>query len=204
MLLLQWLYSNGCPLSNGFAHYAAGMGTVEILTWVTDIDLEFDGPCMVYAAKNGMLDNCKYLLSIGCPFNEAVCREAALIGHFDVVRWAHQAGCTFGNINKVAQHAARLGNLETLQYMQQHVVWTAAQLSELLNAAGAYEHLDVAKWLRQQGAEWLAVLQFTFRPAEKTEFTHWKGETLVWARSEGCTSVLPPGGDAVIHGLNQD
>jgi hypothetical protein len=194
--LLQWLYSNDCPLSDDFAHSAAGFSTVEILTWLHEIGLEFDARCMQCAAKAGMLDNGKYLLSIGCPFTDLVCSKAALIGYFEVVRWAHQAGCEFGDVNEVAQHAARLGNLETLQYMQQqHVVWTAAQLSELLNAAGAYEHLDVAKWLRQQGAQWPAVLQHTMTYSQQTVLTHWKGETLVWARSEGCTSVLPPGED---------
>jgi hypothetical protein len=203
--LLQWLYNNGCPLSDNFANTAADSSTVEILTWMHDVGLEFDGSCMQYAAKSGRLDNCKYLLSIGCPFSDSVCSEAALVGRFNMVRWAHQAGCSFGDVSKVAQHAARLGNLETLQYMQQqHVVWTAAQLSELLNAAGAYEHLDVAKWFRQQGAEWPDALQHAFRVPLSIHLTHWKGETLVWARSEGCTSVLLPGVDTVLHDPIED
>jgi hypothetical protein len=200
--LLQWLHSNGCPVSTGFAQWAAGVSTVETLTWLREIGFEFNGLCMQYAAKTGSLDNCKYLLSIDCPFTDKVCSEAALIGHFNIVRWAHQAGCTLGDSNKVAQHAARHGSLETLQYMQQQlIVWTAAELTELLNAAGAYECLDAAKWLRQQGAEWPAVLHYTYAPLNRIHLVQWKGDTLAWARSEGCTSVLPPGGDSVIHAV---
>eukprot|EP00953_Heterococcus_sp_UTEX-ZZ885_P028202 15048-Heterococcus_DN1.PRE.4 len=203
--LLQWLLSNDCPLSDDFAHSAAGVSTVEVLTWLHETGLEFDGCCMQYAAKSGRLNNCKYLLSTGCPFTDAVCSEAALIGHFEVVRWAHQAGCPLIDGDEIAQHAARLGNLETLQYMQQQqIVWTAAELSELLNAAGAYEHLDVAKWLRQQGAQWPDALQHACRALLGIHLKHWKGETLVWARAEGCTSVLPAAADIVIHDPVED
>jgi hypothetical protein len=199
--LVQWLHDDGCHVSAGFAKRASGSCSVEMLTWLYQQGYAFvEGRCMQCAAKAGLLDNCKYLLSIGCPFTDLVCSEAALIGHFKIVRWAHQAGSPLHASDEIAQHAARLNNLEMLQYMQQqHVVWKAAQLSELLNAAGAYEHLDVAKWLRQQGAQWPAVLQHTMTYSQQTVLTHWKGETLVWARSEGCTSVLPPGEDRVIR-----
>jgi hypothetical protein len=48
----------------------------------------------------------------------------------------------------------------------------------MLNAAGANSKLAAAKWLRQQGAEWPAVI-------------NWCGCSLDWAGSEGCTAEAP-------------
>jgi hypothetical protein len=43
--------------------------------------------------------------------------------------------------------------------------------------------MAAAQWLRQQGAEWPAVLgKFHIK---------WSGTLLQWARREGCTSELP-------------
>jgi hypothetical protein len=55
-------------------------------------------------------------------------------------------------------------------------------LSAMLTLAGAYDHLAAAQWLRQRGAEWPTVLHFNG--------TDWSGDTLEWARAEGCDSPL--------------
>jgi hypothetical protein len=64
-----------------------------------------------------------------------------------------------------------------LQYLaEQCDSFTSKKLQEMLNAAGAYGKLDAAVWLRQQGAEWPAVLKFTWKV--------WEGDTLAWAVQE--------------------
>jgi hypothetical protein len=57
---------------------------------------------------------------------------------------------------------------------------SAAQLTDLLNVAGAYNQLTIARWLRRQGAEWPAVLGHDDLP--------WRTDVLQWARDEGCAS----------------
>jgi hypothetical protein len=52
----------------------------------------------------------------------------------------------------------------------------------MLNAAGACSKLDLAQWLRAQGAEWPEVLEY----ASRTGMRSWCGEALLWARAEGC------------------
>jgi hypothetical protein len=70
-----------------------------------------------------------------------------------------------------------------MQYLQQQgLVSTAAQLSEMLNAAGAYDKLVAAQWLREQGAVWPAMLIFESR-------FRWSSEMIKWARQQGCTSA---------------
>jgi hypothetical protein len=53
-------------------------------------------------------------------------------------------------------------------------------LNDLLNMAGARDHLDVVKWLRSKGAEWPAALKY--------DGYEWLGTILTWARAEGCVS----------------
>jgi hypothetical protein len=64
------------------------------------------------------------------------------------------------------------------------VLATAALQTEMLNVAGAYRKLTAAKWLRQQGAEWPAVLKYESRA--------WNTDVVQWARDEGCTSPTTP------------
>jgi hypothetical protein len=62
---------------------------------------------------------------------------------------------------------------------------SAAQLTELLNTAGSNNELAAAQWLRQRGAEWPAQLRYHEYPRRP-----WQGDTLDWARQEGCTSPV--------------
>jgi hypothetical protein len=59
-------------------------------------------------------------------------------------------------------------------------VSTFAVLQSMLNVAGVCSQLTAAKWLRQQGATWPAVLKYNGKA--------WSGKALAWARGEGCTS----------------
>jgi hypothetical protein len=74
--------------------------------------------------------------------------------------------------------------MAVIEYLQQLEPLTAAPLlTDMLKAAGSTDQLAVAQWLRQRGAEWPARLQYGIE--------QWRGATLTWARSEGCTSPEP-------------
>jgi hypothetical protein len=77
--------------------------------------------------------------------------------------------------------AAENGDVPILDYVQDCEPASAAQLTEMLNTAASHHHLAAAQWLRQQGAEWPAVLQFGRES--------WDTGVLQWARDEGCTSL---------------
>jgi hypothetical protein len=64
-------------------------------------------------------------------------------------------------------------------------ILTAANLTNILNAAGGHDRLEVAQWLRQQGAEWPLVLRTNYHTGGPVS---WHGATFDWARAEGCTS----------------
>jgi hypothetical protein len=66
-----------------------------------------------------------------------------------------------------------------MMYVQQQgIVFTADELTVMLNIGAASNKLAAAQWLRQQGAEWPDSLYC------------WSQDIVAWARLEGCTSPI--------------
>jgi hypothetical protein len=78
--------------------------------------------------------------------------------------------------------------IPVLQWLQQHNIFdSAATLTLAFNYAGAGNtNLAAAQWLRQQGAEWPAVLC----SEHEANPVPWRDDTLEWARAEGCTAPV--------------
>jgi hypothetical protein len=99
---------------------------------------------------------------------------AARSGHVDIVRWLQEHGCPY-DATKACQAAAVGGSIDVLMYVQQQgMVSTPAVLRGMLNIAAVSDKLSAAQWIRQQGAQWPAVLKYNGRK--------WSGKALVWAR----------------------
>jgi Ankyrin repeats (3 copies) len=158
----------------------------EMLLWLKQQGILPTVHAMREAAQLDMLDMCLWLHAEGCPWDASVLNSAARDGDFELVQALHERGCPI-DVYALCMHAARHGRVDVLQYLLQlphQPQWTAQQLTALLNIAGEHEQLAVAKWLRQQGAEWPAVLG-------TATYRKWKGKLLQWARRAGCTSALP-------------
>jgi hypothetical protein len=79
--------------------------------------------------------------------------------------------------------AARAGDLAAIEYtLSMQPAASAAQLTEMLNAAGFLSNFAAAQWLRQQGAEWPKQLRFG-------SFI-WGMDNVQCARDQGCTSRI--------------
>jgi hypothetical protein len=110
------------------------------------------------AAESGNTALCAYLHASQCPWTEDACDYAAMNGHGSTLRWLHEHGCPW-DARGIAQYAVRGGSADVMTYLQQQgIVFTAGMLRDMLQMAGVYNKLAAAKWLRQQGAEWPAVL----------------------------------------------
>jgi hypothetical protein len=179
---LRWLLQQGCPVNlETICNRAATSGSVGMVRFTKQLGGTLTEETMRTAAHRGSLPLCQYLLSEGCPWEADACTFAAHSGKLHVVRWLHEHGCPW-HIEYLLHFAAAGGSINVLEYMQQQpeVVLTAALLTDMLNAAGANSKLAAAQWVRQQGAEWPAVLRVTSKA--------WSGDVLAWARAEGCTS----------------
>jgi hypothetical protein len=181
--MLRWLKEQGCEWENGkdILCAAARSGNLEMIAWVKQQPgVVCDENTMAAAAGKGQTAICKYLHSEGCPWSSSACWAAASNGHVSTLRWLHEHGCPWlADVVRVS--AAQGGRVTVLKYLQaEGLVEGAAVLTRMLNAAGAHDKLLAAQWLRQQGAEWPAVLNYYG--------TAWSGETLAWAKAEGYTS----------------
>jgi hypothetical protein len=179
--ILRLLCEHGRPLDAVCTSVrAAESGSIELLQYFREHDCVYNEVVMGCAARAGHIHICQHLRDEQCPWDAGACTSAARGGQLDTLRWLREHGCPW-DIQGVRTAAAESGDLPTIMYaLSAEPAASAAQLTEMLNAAGSNSKLPAAKWLRQQGAEWPAVL--------KHAFSVWKADVLQWARDEGCTS----------------
>jgi hypothetical protein len=180
--IVRFLHDNGCPWDfDTICERAAKSGSLELLQYLKQQGCVFTADAMHVAAQRGDLHICQYLRSEQCPWDASACTDAARGGHVDTLRWLHEQGCPW-HVQTVRLSAAKSGEIPVIMYMVGvEPAASAAQLTEMLNAAGSREHLTAAQWLRQQGAEWPEQLIFNGHD--------WTSDVLQWARDEGCTSL---------------
>jgi hypothetical protein len=188
--MLKWAFEHGYPWFVGFTSDAAESHNIELMAWlIQQPGVQLNAEVMNSAVSVGDMAMCEFLLANQCPWNERTCRVAVEKRELDVLCWLREHGCPY-DIDEVARAAADFNKVAVFVYMQQDgVVFTAEQLTRLLNSAGVTGSLAAAQWLRQQGAEWPAVLRID-------SYFHrtWRVETLAWARAEGCISPeIDPG-----------
>jgi hypothetical protein len=186
--MLRWIEEHGCPWV-AYETYiaAAGSGNISMVKWIKEqeTDVYTSEDALSSAAINGHTAMCAYLYSENCPHDKWACDGAALGGHVHTLRWLREHDYPMPDEFTICEAAAEGGSVEVMQYLQaEGLMSTVAQLTDMLDAAGAHNKLAAAQWLRKKGAEWPAVLRYTTR----YEDAPWKGDTLNWARAEGCTA----------------
>jgi hypothetical protein len=186
LAMVQWLLQQGCPWrKTEVVHIAAASGSVALMEWLLHEHVfVMADDLMASAAEAGQLAMCQYLREQECPWSELACLLAARAGHCEVLRWLREAGCP-RHPDEVCL-AAAAGSVATLAYLQQAGELPDAQLTAALAAAGANDELSAAVWLRQEGAEWPAVLE----QHGDCPYTYWPPSMVAWARAEGCTSPV--------------
>jgi hypothetical protein len=182
---LQWLHERGAELDPATAVQAAAAGRADVLQWMQKQGAPLREEIFDAAAKHGQLQVCKWLHSAQCPWDAKECEHAAESGHIDVLRFLMTNGCPY-KVSELCATAVLAGaedsSTELLQLLdEQGLLSSTAQLTRLLRTAGANSNLVAALWLRHNGAAWPAVLRSVNGKA-------WPGESLAWARAEGCTS----------------
>jgi hypothetical protein len=165
---------------------AARGGSIEVVEWLRQEQIiAIHAEVLTAAARSGQTIMCEYLLSAGCDLSSCACNEAAENGHLDTLRWLRDHNCPW-YVSEVCMNAARYGHIDIFDYViEQGEVLDAELLTETLNYAGEFSQLSVVQWLRQHGAQWPAAL------GSGQRYIHqWSGDTLAWARAEGCTAPI--------------
>jgi hypothetical protein len=190
LAVLQRLRREGCDWDQiTIAYAAASGGSIEVMEWLRQQGIEIDVNVMGAAACAGQIAMCEYLHITGCAWNANTCSRAAESGQLDALHWLREHGCPW-SVHDVCIYTARTGHTHIFDYViEQGEVLDAQLLTEALNCAGAFSRLQLAKWLRQHGAQWPAVLQ---RREQSGMVLPWSAKSIAWARAEGCTSPTTP------------
>jgi hypothetical protein len=151
------LFASSTQVDDGQSveYTAAQSHNVDMMAWlVQQPGIELTVEIMRAAVSSGDVAMCELLLANQCPFNENCCYIAAIAGvqrheNLDVLRWLRQHGCPW-DCSVMAYIAAIHNSAALIEYLlQQGVVFTSERLTCLLNAGGAHNSLEVAKWLRE-------------------------------------------------------
>ena len=74
-------------------NYAASRGSVRLLKWARENNLDWSAHTCHYAAYNGHLPALQYLHENGCPWDSYTCSSAAYNGHLPALQYLHENGC---------------------------------------------------------------------------------------------------------------
>jgi hypothetical protein len=188
--IVRYVHEQGCTLDASISKAAARGGHLSIVRYLYEHGCVWDAAVSLYAVQGGHLNVLRYLDEHGCPCDGvAACNAAARGGHIGTLRYMHERNRPWDAV-RACELAAGSGSVDIINYIveQESIVLTAAHLTSMLNAAGSYDQLETAHWLRQQGAQWPAVLTYYDTYWAPPLRRLWQALALKWARDQGCIS----------------
>jgi Ankyrin repeats (3 copies) len=132
---------------------------------------------MLGAAQFNKLAEVQYLHEQGCPWPMKVLEQAAREGHFELVRWCYEHGCTWHEILKVPFIAAQSGNIELMAWVLQ---LPGIRLSgSAMYGAARYGHIAMCQFLHSQQCPW-------GKCSPQVAAQHGHVDLLRWLLDNGC------------------
>ena len=163
---LEWMWNNipwGKKDKRGrvmdqvtFCSGVAFTNKLEFLKWAREVkQCEWDERTIKAAAFKANLEILKYCFSNGCPCDEeASCKQAAIGGHLDCVRFLFDKVEPSRDTEKeAAMQAAGLGHTDILKYFVEERKISEEVKSECVGNAAVYGHLDCLKYLLGEEAK---------------------------------------------------
>jgi hypothetical protein len=187
-----WLHKNAYESRDTriITDCAVQSGSIALVKWLQRHQgASFTEYTMEIAAQYGYTYMCEYLLTQQCPFGYSACKAAAAAGRTGTLRWLreHHFPWNEESMRKVAALGGCVGILQHL--LEQGAPWNAVTLTTMLSAAASRGKLEAVQWLRQQGAEWPAILQYNYTFLDLVFCRDsWHPDVVAWARQQGCTS----------------
>jgi len=136
-----------------FCWQVAGTNKLEFLKCAREVKhCEWDEKTILQAADIGNLEILKYCFSNGCPCDEeASCKQAAIGGHLDCVRFLFDKVNPSRDTEKeTAIQAAIAGHIDIMKYLvEERKISDEGKRESVVNAAG-YGYLDCLKYLIEE------------------------------------------------------
>ncbi|GFH52672.1 hypothetical protein CTEN210_09148 [Chaetoceros tenuissimus] len=189
---MNWLLQKqDCDWSSFLFSHAAKSGSIPMM------QLCFQNGCpaeeyicssaMVNKNHEAALSSLKWLRERNVPWNESVCRNAAMYGNFRALKWARENGCPWDT--QTYSYAAQCGSIETLDYcfenncpIDQNVIYHFPYDDEIFDLTDSELHersLKVYKWLYKHSIPW-------DNEAGLIAAKEGHLKTLMWAIENGC------------------
>jgi hypothetical protein len=128
---------------------AAVRGSLRLLKWAQENNLDWSAATCSFAAMNGHLPALKYLHENGCPWDMDTCSSAARNGHLPALKYLHENGCPWDY--NTCSSAALHGHLPVLQYLHENgCPWDHITCQR----AASFGHWHVLKYLHENGCPW--------------------------------------------------
>ena len=155
--MLQYLWSEGCPLNHYSTAFAAVAGNLDNLKFLCGVcKAPISSFVAMKAAEGDHLEVLKWLresLDPPCPWNASACTGAAEAGSIEILAYLRQNGCPWNADAFLA--AAGRGHLAVLKWLRSHGCPGPDQQAspgrpQVCAAAADGGHLEVLKWLRSE------------------------------------------------------
>lgn len=136
--MLTWLVTDEqCLLPEGIIDDAAESGNVVLLMWLYVQGCKPSSSTMCKAATAGELPVLKHLHTCyDCDLTPKLCSIAAYEGYLEMLQWLCEQGCPWYS-KKVAANAAYNNDVQMLQYMRQRGVEFSANIMQDAARGGA-------------------------------------------------------------------
>ena len=163
---LEWAWNNmpwGEKFEDGtvrdqawFCEQVAGTNKLEFLKWAREVkQCEWDEWTINQALIKGNLEMLKYCFSNGCPCDEEeACKQAALEGHLDCVRFLFDKVEPSRETEKeAAMQAAGLGHTDIVKYFVEERKISDEGKFTCVGSAAMFGRLDCLKYLLGEEAK---------------------------------------------------
>ena len=94
----------------------AALNRLEVVKYLRQLDVSWDGWTCLNAAKNGHFELLKWARAHQCPWNEKTCTYAAKNGHLELLKWARSNRCPWDE--ETYELGKENGNPALMRYLE--------------------------------------------------------------------------------------
>jgi hypothetical protein len=127
---------------------------ITTLVAAHSLGMDYTAAVIAGAAQCNKLATVQYLHGQSCPWAAGLLEEAARRGHFDLLRWCYEHGCTWQHAADAPICAAQSGNVELMAWVLQQPDMILDE--DVMLHAVLLGHTALCQYLRAQQCPWNA------------------------------------------------
>jgi hypothetical protein len=140
-----------CTLA-AYERAAGKHADIAVFATAHELGMKYTAATMAGAAQCNKLAEVQFLHTQGCSWPARLLDEAASSGYIELMRWCHEHGCTFCEVDLVPCFAAESGNVELMAWVLQQL---GMQLTALVMRSAALKgHIAMVQYFHAQQCPW--------------------------------------------------